>query len=75
MEMLLTYGLPQKDVKELAKGLLREFGGLKGVIDAGIEELQQVKGIGSHTAILIKLIRDIGSCYLLQRAQDRPQVS
>ncbi|MEI7637791.1 MAG: DNA repair protein RadC [Syntrophus sp. (in: bacteria)] len=75
MEFLLTYGIPQKDVKPLAKDLLKRFGGLKGVIDADIEELQEVKGIGSHTAVLIKLVKDIGSFYLLQKAQDRPQVS
>jgi len=75
MELLLTYGIPQKDVKEPAKNLIKEFGGLKGVIDANIEELQQVNGIGPHTAILIKLVKDLGAAYLLQKAQDRPQVS
>jgi DNA repair protein RadC len=75
VEFLLTYGIPQKDVKPLAKELIHRFGGLKGVIDADIDALQQVKGIGSHTAILIKLVKDVGSFYLLQKAQDRPQVS
>lgn len=75
IEFLLTYGIPQKDVKPLAKELIKRFGGLKGVIDADMEELKQVKGLGPHSAILIKLVKDIGSFYLLQKAQERPQVS
>jgi DNA repair protein RadC len=75
MEFLLTYGIPQKDVKPLAKELIHRFGGLKGIIDADIDDLRQVKGIGAHSAILIKLVKDIGSFYLLQKARERPQVS
>jgi DNA repair protein RadC len=75
MEFLLTYGIPQKDVKPLAKELIHRFGGLKGIIDADIDDLRQVKGIGAHSAILIKLVKDIGSFYLLQKAMERPQVS
>jgi DNA repair protein RadC len=62
-------------VKPLAKELIHRFGGLKGIIDADIDDLRQVKGIGAHSAILIKLVKDIGSFYLLQKARERPQVS
>jgi len=75
MELLLTYGIPRKDVKEPAKELLKRFGGLKGVLDAGIDELREVRELNAHTAVLVKLVKDIGAVYLLQKAQERPQIS
>ena len=53
LELLLSYAIPQKDVKPLAKDLLREFGTLKGVIDADMSRLEKINGISTHTAILI----------------------
>jgi DNA repair protein RadC len=75
MELLLTYGIPRKDVKEPAKELLKRFGGLKGILDAGIDELREVQGITAHTAVLVKLVKEISAAYLLQKAQERPQIS
>jgi DNA repair protein RadC len=75
LELLLCYAIPQGDVKPLAKELLREFGSLKGVMDADGEELRRVKGVGPHTAVFFRLVKDIGSRYLLQKARERPQVS
>jgi len=75
MELLLTYGIPRKDVKEPAKELLKRFGGLKGILDAGIDELREVRGITAHTAVLVKLVKEISAAYLLQKAQERPQIS
>ena len=75
MELLLTYGIPRKDVKEPAKELLKRFGGLKGILDAGIDELREVRGLNAHTAVLVKLVKEISAAYLLQKAQERPQIS
>ncbi len=75
LELLLCYAIPQGDVKPLAKELLTRFGDLKGVMDAGSEELRGVKGVGPHTALFFPIIKDIGSRYLLQKAREKPQVS
>ena len=32
LELLLTYGIPQRDVQPLAKSLIARFGGLEGVL-------------------------------------------
>lgn len=64
LELLLSYAIPRKDVKPLAKALLEKFDGLKGLLDAETDEIEKVKGIGSHTAILIKLVKDLGTLYL-----------
>ena len=56
LEMLLTYALPRKDVKPLAKVLIRKFGSFAKVVSAPISKLTDVKGIKDNTAILIKFI-------------------
>ncbi len=75
LELLLSYAIPRRDVKPPAKDLLRNFGGLKGLLDAEIGEIEKVEGIGHHTATLIRLVKDLGTLYLKERAKDRPQIT
>ena len=35
LELLLTYAIPRKDVKPIAKDLLTKFGSIKKVLDIG----------------------------------------
>ena len=51
LELLLCYAIPQGDVNELSHALLERFGSLAGVMDALPESLQQVPGVGEHTAV------------------------
>lgn len=57
LEMLLTYSIPRKDVKPLAKELIRSFGSFASVFNASPEELKQIKGVKDNTAALIAAIR------------------
>lgn len=75
MELLLSYAIPRKDVKPLAKELLNKFGSLKGIMDAEKDSLEKIKGIGAHAAILIKLIKEMGSLYLKEKAKEKPQIT
>jgi len=75
LELLLSYAIPRQDVKPLAKNLLRQFGSLKGVMDATMDELEAAKGIRTHTATLIKLSRELGTLYLKEKAREKPQVT
>ncbi|UDQ99178.1 DNA repair protein RadC [Lentisphaerota bacterium WC36G] len=70
LELLLTYSIPRRDVKPLAKRLLAEFGSIANVFDADIKELVKVKGIAENSAILISLLRNIATMYLEQQALD-----
>ncbi len=56
LELLLSYAIPRKDIKPLAKELLSKFASLAAVLDAPAAALQQVPGIGSHASTLICLI-------------------
>lgn len=59
VELLLTLGTPMKDCKQMAKDAIREFGGLRGVLNTSLEELQKIKGIGSSNAFGIKLFQAV----------------
>lgn len=75
LELLLAYAIPRRDVKPLAKNLLKKFGSLKGVMDASIRDLEKITGVGTHTAVLIKLVKDMGALYLKEKVKDKPQIT
>jgi len=75
VELLLTYAIPRRDIKPLAKELLARFGSIKGIIDAEPGELKKVDGISEHTAILFKLFKEASTLYLQQKAREKPQIS
>lgn len=56
LELLLFYTIPQGDVNDLAHELVERFGSLAGVLDASVEELKKVKGVGDHTAIFLRML-------------------
>ena len=68
LELLLCYAIPQGDVNGLAHRLLDLFGSLAGVLDARPEALEQVPGVGEHTAVLLKLIPVLSGRYQADRA-------
>lgn len=55
MELLLFYIFPRGDTNPLAHRLLDKFGTLADVVDADINDLLTVKGIGERAAKMIKL--------------------
>lgn len=59
LEMLLFYSAPRSDTNELAHLLIDRFGSLQGVLNAPHESLTQVKGVGEHTAMLIRLVHEL----------------
>ncbi len=69
LELLLTFAIPRKDVKPIAKELLKKFGNnLASVLDAPVEALQlEVNGIGKSAAVLISLVPRLFESYRLSR--------
>jgi len=59
IELLLTLGTPRRDCKQEAKQAIKKFGGLRGVLEAPIEELQKIKGIGPSNYFGLKLFQTI----------------
>jgi DNA repair protein RadC len=66
LELLLTFSIPRRDVKPVAKRLIDEFGGLAGVLDADQRKLEDLKGVGSMSATLIRLVKELYSTYLAE---------
>ncbi len=70
LELLLYYAIPRKDTNPIAHGLIDHFGSLAQVLDASVEELEQVSGISRNAAVLIKLVTEMGRMYMVKRAEE-----
>lgn len=68
LEILLFYCIARQDTNPVAHELLNHFGSLSQVLEAPVEELCKVDGIGENTAVFLKLITQVGRCYLTDRA-------
>ena len=69
LELLLTFAIPQKDVRPLASVLLERFGSLQAVFNAAPDLLRQIIGIGDSALVLIKLVGHLaGKNRLLSKA-------
>ena len=64
LELLLFYSIPQGDTNPLAHRLLDHFHSLSAVMDASVEELTAVEGVGEHTAVLIHLLPQLARRYI-----------
>lgn len=75
LELLLTYAIPRVDVKPPAKLLLRRFKSLAAVFDASQAELEVVHGLGTASAVLIRLVKKLLSAYLEEQIYRREVLS
>ncbi|OUM02419.1 RadC family protein [Variovorax sp. JS1663] len=62
LALLLRTGIPGKNVLQLAQELLDGFGGLNGLLHAGLDDLKRIKGLGgsakrSNLAAVLEVAR------------------
>lgn len=72
LELILFTCIPRRDVKPLAKDLIKRFDNIAGVVNASLEELQSVSGISQNTAIALKTIQATARRMMKQDVMNRP---
>jgi len=77
LELMLTYALPRRDVKPLAKKLLRRYPNLASVVAAPAEELNRLENLSFSTIVLIKLFHACSNkiCWENLENRDAPILS
>lgn len=75
LELLLFFAIPQGDVNPLAHRLLDHFGNLRHVLEAPVEQLMAVKGVGEHTAILLALVKGLSRKYMISAGENVIQLN
>jgi len=63
LEYLLTYAIPRKDTNPTAHNLITKFGNFSNVLDADINDLKKVKGIGENSALFIQSLSQVIDYY------------
>ena len=59
IDLLLTFGTPRRDCKQVAKELLTKYKTLKKIFNLTSDELQQTNGIGPSNLVCIKLYSEL----------------
>ncbi|MDI1297064.1 MAG: DNA repair protein RadC [bacterium] len=57
IEYLLALAIPRRDTKPIAKALLREFGGIGGLMSADWQAIARVPGMGDTSIAAIKVVQ------------------
>jgi DNA repair protein RadC len=71
IEYLLALAIPRRDTKPLAKALLKEFGGVAGLLTADAARLASFPGMGETSAAAIKVAQ--AAALRLTQAQVKEQ--
>jgi len=69
VEFLLTLAVPRSAVKQRAKPLIARAGNLRGFLDAPIDDLHAVAGIGTVTPLALQMIKAAATLYLQQGSE------
>lgn len=72
LELLLTYAIARKDVNPIAHRLMKRFGSLSAVLEADVEDLMGVDGIGERSALLLHMMSGLSRRYMLDRLTPKP---
>lgn len=68
LELMLSYVVPQRDVNPLAHDLLKEFGNLTNVLEAPVDNLKKVKGVGEVVASFLNFCSKLPEIYKHSKA-------
>lgn len=72
LELLLSYAIPRRDTKPIAKLLVSQFGNVQRILSASVDDLCQIDGIGPNVAIFLRAIREITLLNYKQQISEQP---
>jgi DNA repair protein RadC len=72
LELLLFLAIPRRDVRSLAKALIKRFGGFAAVVDAPAERLKEVAGVGDGVVVALRTARAAAVHMLRSELAGRP---
>lgn len=75
IEYLLALALPRRDMKPLAKQLIKHFGSLGGVLTAEWSELEAFYGLGETSVAALKIVQAAALRMLSNDVRERPVLS
>ena len=75
LETLLFAFIPRRDVKPVAKALLKRFGSLSGVLAAPSQDLITIEGVGETVAAYLTTVQELSQRTSREQIQARPVIS
>ncbi|MCC6597938.1 MAG: DNA repair protein RadC [Alphaproteobacteria bacterium] len=72
LELVLFMAIPRRDVKPLAKDMLKKFGDLPGLLSAPVDELLKIDGISENTATALKAVAATAHRMMKRELMHRP---
>jgi len=69
LEFLLFYAIPRQDTNPIAHRLLDYYGDLASVLEATVEDLQRIEGVGESAAVLLSLFAPVARRHMCERVR------
>jgi DNA repair protein RadC len=75
VELILTFVIPRKDTKPVAKTLIRHYKSVNAILNADHKELKQFNGIGSKSALFLSLFKEVMAYCLSEKYEKQSVIS
>lgn len=75
LELILFRAIIRRDVKPLAKDIIKRFGGLPQALAAPVERLTEIKGVSENVALELKIVHAAALKLTQARVLNRPVIS
>ncbi len=75
IELLLFSAMPRRDVKPVAKALLKKFGSLSALLNASAAEISTVDGVGEVAAVNLMVTHEVALRMLGDDVMNKPILS
>jgi DNA repair protein RadC len=75
IELLLTFAIPRRDTKPIARILLAKYKTVSALLNAPVDELKEIDGIGERSASLFPFIKDLMAYCLKEKYENQSLIS